>query len=109
MIFQTRPNDLLKQFLDIRKDLCESTRCCYNNLYKKHVEPVLGGRQVNKVKPTEIQKLYQEMVNDTGVNPTAAQKTHCFKTIWQDSEPIYGTAWYRDADRGSARAKMVRL
>lgn len=69
-------NDLFKQFLDIRKDLRESTRCCYSNLYKKHVEPVLGGRQVDKVKPTEIQKLYQEMVNSTGVNPTTAQKTH---------------------------------
>lgn len=69
-------NDLFKQFLDIRKDLRESTRCCYSNLYKKHVEPVLGGRQVDKAKPTEIQKLYQEMVNGTGVNPTTAQKTH---------------------------------
>lgn len=72
----TTVNDLFHQFMDIRKDLKESTRCCYNDIYSKHIEPVIGNRPISKIKPTEIQKLYQTMVADSGVNPTTAQKAH---------------------------------
>jgi len=60
----------------IRKDLRESSRCCYNDIYRKHIKPVIGHRPVGRVKPTEIQKLYQIMVSESGVNPTTAQKAH---------------------------------
>lgn len=69
-------NDLFHQFMDIRKDLKESTRCCYNDIYSRHIEPIIGSKVIGKVKPTEIQKLYQSMVSDSGVNPTTAQKAH---------------------------------
>lgn len=72
----TTVDDLFRQFMDIRKDLKESTRCCYNDIYSKHINPVIGGRPISKIKPTEIQKLYQTMVSDGGVNPTTAQKAH---------------------------------
>ena len=72
----TTVNDLFDQFLEIRKDLKENTRCCYKDIYKKHIAPVLGDRLISKVKPTDIQKLYQNMVSETGVNPTTAQKAH---------------------------------
>ena len=73
---QTTVDDLFAQFMDIRKDLRESSRCCYNNIYKKQIKPVLGNRTINSVKPTEIQKLYQIMVSENGVSPTTAQKAH---------------------------------
>lgn len=69
-------DDLYWQFLDIRKDLKESTRCCYNDIYNKHIKPVIGQRPVGKIKPTELQKMYQSMVSEAGVNPTTAQKAH---------------------------------
>lgn len=72
----TTVNDLYEQFMDIRKDLKESTRCCYGDIYRKHIKPVIGDKTINRVKPTEIQKLYQSMVSDAGVNPTTAQKAH---------------------------------
>lgn len=72
----TTVDDLFAQFLDIRMDLRESTRCCYRNLYKKHVSPAIGVWSIDRIKPTDIQKLYQSMVSDTGVSPTTAQKTH---------------------------------
>lgn len=72
----TTVDDLFGQFMDIRKDLKESSRCCYNDIYKKHIKPALGSKPIGKVKATDIQKLYQTMVNDTGVNPTTAQKAH---------------------------------
>ena len=72
----TTVDDLFRQFMDIRKDLKESTRCCYGDIYSKHIKPVIGGRPISKIKPTEIQKLYQTMVSDGGVNPTTAQKAH---------------------------------
>lgn len=40
---QTTADDLFRQFMDIRKDLKESTRCCYNSIYGKHIRPVIGG------------------------------------------------------------------
>lgn len=73
---QTTVDNLYEQFMDIRQDLKESSRCCYNDIYKKHIKPVLGDKPIGRVKPTEIQKLYQTMVNETGVSPTTAQKAH---------------------------------
>lgn len=73
---RTTVDDLFDQFMDIRKDLKESTRCCYSDLYKKHIRPALGSKPIGRVRPTDIQKLYQTMVADTGVSPTTAQKTH---------------------------------
>lgn len=72
----TTVNDLYHQFMDIRKDLKETTRVCYNDIYRKHIQPFMGHKSVGKIKPTEIQKLYQIMVNESGVNPTTAQKAH---------------------------------
>jgi len=69
-------DDLYVQFMEIRMDLRESSRCCYNDIYKKHIKPAIGHKAVGKVKPTEIQKLYQYMVNICGVSPTTAQKAH---------------------------------
>lgn len=34
----TTVDDLFEQFMELRKDLRESTRCCYNGIYKKHVQ-----------------------------------------------------------------------
>ncbi|MCD8254315.1 MAG: site-specific integrase [Oscillospiraceae bacterium] len=69
-------DDLFQQFMDIRTDLKESSRCCYADIYRKHIKPAIGGKPIGKIKPTEIQKLYQSMVNKSGVNPTTAQKAH---------------------------------
>lgn len=72
----TTVDDLFDQFMDIRKGLRESSRCCCNDTYRKHIKPVIGHRPIGRVKPTEIQKLYQIMVSESGVNPTTAQKAH---------------------------------
>lgn len=72
----TTTDDLFEQFMEIRQDLKESTRCCYNDIYNKHIKPAIGGKAIGKIKPTEIQKLYQTMVSVSGVNPTTAQKAH---------------------------------
>ena len=69
-------NDLFCQFLEIRKDLKESTRCCYIDIYNKHVKPVIGNKPVGKIRSTELQKLYQSMVCDKGLSATTAQKAH---------------------------------
>jgi len=38
----TTVDDLFEQFMDIRKDLRESSRCCYKDIYRKHFKPILG-------------------------------------------------------------------
>lgn len=72
----TTVDDLFEQFMDIRKDLKESSRCCYMDLYRKHVSPAIGSRKINQIKPTEIQKLYQTMISNTGISPSTVQKIH---------------------------------
>ena len=72
----TTVDDLFKQFMDIRRDLKETSRCCYLDIYRKHIKPSLGSKTVDHVKPTDIQKLYQTMVTEGGVKPTTAQKAH---------------------------------
>lgn len=72
----TTVDDLFQQFMNLRRDLKESSRCGYKNIYRKHIKPVLGELPIDKVKPTMIQKLYQDMVNVSGVHPTTAQKAH---------------------------------
>ena len=69
-------DDLFNQFMDIRRDLKESTRCCYNDIYTKHIKPIIGAKPITKIKPTEIQKLYQFMVSECGVSSSTAQKAH---------------------------------
>lgn len=72
----TTVDDLFEQFMDIRRDLKETSRCCYNDIYQKHIRPAMGSKSINKVKTSDIQKLYQAMVCDVGLNPTTAQKAH---------------------------------
>lgn len=69
-------DDLFLQFLDLRKDLKESSRCNYADIYNSHIKPALGHRPIKKVRPTEIQKLYQAMVYENGMHPSTAQKAH---------------------------------
>ena len=69
-------NDLFRQFMDIRKDLKESTRCCYNDIYSKHIKPIIGDRAISRIRPTELQKLYQSMIHEDGVSLTTVQKAH---------------------------------
>ena len=65
-------DDPFDQFMDIRKNLRESSCCCYNDIYGKHIKPVIRHRPIGRVRPTEIQKLYQIIVSESGVNLTTA-------------------------------------
>jgi len=67
-------DDLFEQFMDIRKDLRGSARYCYNDIYRKHVGPAIGSKAVGEIKPTDIQKVYQDIVAVSGINPATAQK-----------------------------------
>ena len=79
---QTTVNDMFEMFLQIRIDLRGTTRKCYRDLYSAHVGPTIGNRAVGKVKPSDIQKMYQTAVTEHGVNPSTVQKVlrHTFCT-----------------------------
>ena len=90
----TTVDDLFDQFMDIRKDLRESSRCCYNDIYRKHIKPVIGHRPIGRVKPTEIQnngQVYtQSFVYDTiqGIT-TSYNKEEYAKALEEKREPCY--------------------
>ena len=73
---RTTVDDLFQQFMELRRDLRESTRCCYLAIYTKHVKDVLGSKPIDKVRATDIQSLYNQMVYQTKVKPSTAQKAH---------------------------------
>ncbi len=67
---------MFEKFMDIRIDLRGMTRKCYRDLFTVHVSPNIGGKPVGKVKPSDIQKLYQSAVAERGVTPSTVQKIH---------------------------------
>lgn len=69
-------NKLFEEFMDLRKDLRETTRCNYLVLYNKHVRAQLGDRVVGKVKYSDIQKLYMSMVKEKGLKSSTVQSVH---------------------------------
>lgn len=62
--------------MDIRMDLRGTTRRCYRDLFSAHVYPTIGNRSIGKVKPSDIQRMYQEAVAEHGVTPSTVQKVH---------------------------------
>lgn len=73
---RTTVNDMFERFLQVRMDLRGTTRKCYRDLYNTHVGSVIGHRAIGNVKPSDIQKMYQKAVAETGVNPSTVQKVH---------------------------------
>ncbi len=69
-------NDMFERFMEIRVDLRGMTRKCYRDLFTSHVYPTMGNRPIGKVKPSDIQKMYQEAVTDRGITPSTVQKVH---------------------------------
>lgn len=69
-------DDMLEKFMDIRVDLRGMTRKCYRDLFAVHVSPTIGSRPVGKVKPSDIQKMYQVAVSERGITPSTVQKVH---------------------------------
>lgn len=62
--------------MEIRVDLRGMTRKCYRDLFAAHVYPSIGDRPVGKVRPSDIQKMYQCAVAERGVTPSTVQKIH---------------------------------
>lgn len=73
---QVTVNDMFEKFMDIRMDLRGATRRCYRDLFGAHVHPAIGNKPVGKVKPSDIQRMYQEAVAERGVTPSTVQKVH---------------------------------
>ena len=73
---ETTVNDMFEQFLDIRMDLRGATRKCYRDLFNAHVSEPIGNRTIGSIKPSNIQKMYQQAVTEHGVTPSTVQKMH---------------------------------
>ena len=73
---QVTVNDMFEKFMDIRMDLRGTTRRCYRDLFSAHVYPAIGNRSIGKVKPSDIQRMYQEAVAEHGITPSTVQKVH---------------------------------
>ncbi len=69
-------NALFKSFMELRTDLKETTRCNYIGLYETHVRDVIGHRKLQVVKPTDIQKLYTNMIQEQNLKKSTVQSVH---------------------------------
>ena len=74
-------NDLFDQFMELRTDLKETTRCNYLCLYNTHVRDGIGNRNIDKLKYTDIQKFYLSLSKDSGLRISTLRAVN--SVIWQ--------------------------
>ena len=66
-------NELYDDFMEMRTDLKERTRCNYICLYNKHVRPKIGMKPIGSIKYTDIKKFYLSLHDTSGLKISTIQ------------------------------------
>ena len=69
-------DDLFLLFMGLRKDLCETTRCNYTCLYNSYAKQTLGEKTINKIRHTDIQKLYIHLAQESDLKASTIRSLH---------------------------------
>jgi integrase len=59
----------------IRSQICSKTYESYESLLAKYIRPLLGKKALVKIRPLDVQKVYQQMSN-RGLSPRTVQGAH---------------------------------
>jgi integrase len=71
-----RLDQYLAQWLKtIRSQICSKTYESYESLLAKYIRPLLGKKALVKIRPLDVQKVYQQMSN-RGLSPRTVQGAH---------------------------------
>jgi len=63
-------------YLELRKDLKKTTQCNYLCLYETHIQPTFGKKAISRVRHSEIQKLYMNMITEKKLKPSTVMSVH---------------------------------
>ena len=74
LIYQTRKmtlNSFWDQYIELKKELKESTRTNYIYMYDNYVRPDFGKKNITTIKYSDVKKFYISLIHDT-----------LMKTVW---------------------------
>lgn len=78
---KTTVNMLYSDFMALRTELKESTRCNYACLYNTHIRDGFGKRKISAVKHSDVYKLYMGLSTDSGLKVSSIQAINAL--LWQ--------------------------
>ena len=99
-------NELFDEFMMMRVDLKETTRCNYICLYDKHIRDDFGERTVGGIKYTDIKKLYLRLSNVDGLSISSIQAINSI--IWQTLEMATRDSLIRINPAEGVMKEMIR-
>ena len=74
-------NILFAEFMQMRTELAESTRCNYQILYDAHIKTRLGNRNITSVKYSDIYKFYMSLSQDSHLKISTIKSINAI--LWQ--------------------------
>ena len=80
-------NMLFDDFMCVRTELKESTRCNYTCLYDTHIRNGLGRRKAAAIKYSDIYNFYMQLSREKGLKISTIQTINAF--MWQMFERLY--------------------
>ena len=74
LIYQTRKmtlNSFWDQYIELKKELKESTRTNYIYMYDNYVRPDFGKKNITTIKYSDVKKFYISLIHDRGFKPNS--------------------------------------
>lgn len=76
LIHQTRKmtlNSFWDQYIELKKELKESTRTNYIYMYDNYVRPDFGRKNITTIKYSDVKKFYISLIHDRGFKPNSME------------------------------------
>ena len=76
LIYQTRKmtlNSFWDQYIELKKELKESTRTNYIYMYDNYVRPDFGKKNITTIKYSDVKKFYISLIHDRGFKPNSME------------------------------------
>ena len=76
LIYQTRKmalNSFWDQYIELKKELKESTRTNYVYMYNNYVRPDFGKKNITTIKYSEVKKFYISLIHERGFKPNSME------------------------------------
>ena len=100
-------DDLFEAFMKLRTDLKESTRCNYTVLYNAYARKTIGSKTLKKVRFSDVQKLYIDMIREQHLKAGTVQALHSL--LYQMFETAVMDKLIRDNPTANALKRLRRM
>lgn len=73
---RTTLNQYFERYIKDKRNLKESTRSNYTYMYNKYISQTLGFKTLSSIKYTDVKRLYESLILDTGFKPRSMEVIH---------------------------------